>query len=184
VVHIRPFEKQDREAVLTCIVSLQEYERSLDPCTLPGEATAAPYLQDLLENCHKKRGMVYVAESDGQIIGFVSMLVEHSNDKLISLRDYLYICDIFVVESHRGEGIGTALLIEAEQYARQMGCSVIQMNSLANNATALAIYRKFGFKDREILLSKELFQNRQTGSAQGLNGEDFDRPLEDFNECL
>jgi GNAT superfamily N-acetyltransferase len=168
LIDIRPFEVRDQEAILACIVGLQEYERRLDPYTLPGETIAVPYFHELLENCREKRGLIYVADSNGQIVGFISMMVEQSHDTLTSIREYLYISDIYVVESHRGQGIGTMLLNKAEDYARQVGCSVIQMYSLAKNDAALGVYHKFGFQDREILLSKELRPIPHSANDEGL----------------
>jgi putative acetyltransferase len=50
-----------------------------------------------------------------------------------------------VVRSHRGRGIGSALLAEAFTWARAFGIERIELTVYPHNDAAIALYRRFGF---------------------------------------
>ncbi|MCH9689189.1 MAG: GNAT family N-acetyltransferase [Gammaproteobacteria bacterium] len=50
-----------------------------------------------------------------------------------------------VVASHRGHGVGTALIKAALEKAKKKGLTRIELAVRENNEPALALYRKFGF---------------------------------------
>jgi homoserine dehydrogenase len=52
---------------------------------------------------------------------------------------------MFVIASHRGRGIGTALMAEAIRWAREYGLERIELSVYPQNEGALALYRRFGF---------------------------------------
>jgi RimJ/RimL family protein N-acetyltransferase len=52
---------------------------------------------------------------------------------------------MFVVASHRGRGIGTALMDDAVRWARDFGVERLELTVYPHNAAAIALYRKFGF---------------------------------------
>jgi len=54
--------------------------------------------------------------------------------------------DVFVVESARGRGIGTEISAQLLATARRMGATVGWLSVLADNAPAVAAYRKLGFE--------------------------------------
>jgi putative acetyltransferase len=52
---------------------------------------------------------------------------------------------MFVVASHRGRGVGTALMEQALTWARRFGVERIELTVYPGNQAAIALYRKFGF---------------------------------------
>jgi RimJ/RimL family protein N-acetyltransferase len=52
---------------------------------------------------------------------------------------------MFVVASHRGRGIGTALMEEAVAWARRFGVERVELTVYPHNEAAIALYRKLGF---------------------------------------
>jgi len=61
-------------------------------------------------------------------------------------RPLLNIHDIAVLPGFRGQGIGRALLAEAESIARARSCCKMTLEVLQGNANARAAYLSFGFK--------------------------------------
>jgi ribosomal protein S18 acetylase RimI-like enzyme len=153
---IRPYRTEDRERVERRFAQLSDYEHTLDKFTNPGESVAAPHMDWLLAECAQNQGAIFVAETEGVIVGFVSTYVEHEQDISVNLSEYLHICDLIVTAEHRGRGIGSALLAQAEAYAREIGQKVIKLNVLANNEDALSVYRRFGLKAHMLTMLKEL----------------------------
>ena len=54
--------------------------------------------------------------------------------------------DLSVRSTHRGRGIGTALLAAAERHARSLGCCRLTLEVQRDNTRAQAVYQAFGFE--------------------------------------
>jgi putative acetyltransferase len=52
---------------------------------------------------------------------------------------------MFVVATHRGRGVGTALMAEAMRWAREHAVERIELTVYPHNVAAIALYRRFGF---------------------------------------
>ncbi len=65
-------------------------------------------------------------------------------------RPLLNIHDIAVTASHRGRGIGRALLAQAERHALKTGCCKLTLEVLEGNRTAIGLYRDVGFAAYEL----------------------------------
>lgn len=84
------------------------------------------------------RGAFYVAVSDGETAGYVSLL-EHSGRR--NLRIYA----IAVHPGHRGKKIAQALIDKAVRYAGQRGLKTLSLEVRMDNSAALGLYEKNGF---------------------------------------
>lgn len=96
---------------------------------------------------------IYVAESDGVIVGFVH---------LCSLEDYYrrrkhgHIGDIVVAADREGQGIATALMARAEEWCRAQGYDWLSLSVFEQNARAERLYHRLGFGRDVIRLLKPL----------------------------
>lgn len=61
---------------------------------------------------------------------------------------YWYINFVAMVPEGRGQGLGTALLEEAEARARDGGCPGLALVVAASNASAIRAYTRVGFRER------------------------------------
>ncbi|HEU5370070.1 MAG TPA: GNAT family N-acetyltransferase [Ktedonobacterales bacterium] len=154
---IRPYQPTDQEQAEQCIIELQDYERALEPDRVDGNAIAQRYLHYLLATCQSKTGRLFVAEVDGQVVGLVCLWLEREPESfLTTLADYAYISDLVVLSAYRRQGIGSALLQQAEVFALEQGATALRIGVLAQNHAAHAAYRKAGFREYEISLLKPL----------------------------
>jgi ribosomal protein S18 acetylase RimI-like enzyme len=69
-------------------------------------------------------------------------------------RAYLY--ELFIDEEFRGQGLGTRALELLESEARAEGLPGIDLNVWGGNEHARALYRKAGFREHAVFMSKEL----------------------------
>lgn len=156
-MRIRAYRQSDRAALEQCLIALQEFERSIEPRRAEGEAIAARYVDEMLASCEHECGRVLVAEVDGAVVGYVTVNAKVRADDLEEIDyEYAYIKDIFVLEAHRGRGLGRALLTEAETFAHTQGAEWLRIGVLAWNASALGLYKQMGFDPHEVLLEKSL----------------------------
>ncbi len=154
---IRPYEPRDQEQVIQCIVSLQNFERTLEADRVDPTDITPRYLRDLLARAQTRPGGLLVAEEAGQVVGYVALCLEpEPADYWTSLAGYAYISDLVVLPEYRGRGLGRALLAEAENLARRLGANALKINVLARNTTAWNLYHSAGFRDYEISLLKPL----------------------------
>ncbi|MET4386574.1 GNAT superfamily N-acetyltransferase [Bradyrhizobium sp. F1.4.3] len=82
-----------------------------------------------------------IAEWDGEPVGFAVWFVNFST---FSGRHGLYLEDLFVRPSHRGRGLGKALLVYLAQECVENGWSRLQWAVLDWNAPSIAFYKSLG----------------------------------------
>jgi RimJ/RimL family protein N-acetyltransferase len=83
---------------------------------------------------------VFVADDDGAIVGRLSI----ARDQHPGSR---HVADLglMVAASHRRQGIGTALLEAAVDWARRSGVRKLELHVFPWNTGAIALYDRFGF---------------------------------------
>ena len=83
---------------------------------------------------------ILVAEADGRIVGhaFVQRGTLKKNNHTAGI-------GMLVTASHRGIGIGTAMLEYIESWARTNGLTKLFLSVFSSNRPALALYKKSGF---------------------------------------
>lgn len=90
------------------------------------------------------------------------VLLAYLNDKAVAVctciegfstfacQPLLNIHDIAVLPQYRGQGIASLLLARAEKIARQRHCCKLTLEVLSGNQAAMAVYKKFGFRDYQL----------------------------------
>src|SRR5579885_177693 len=145
---IRAYQPADQERVERCIRELPDFERSLEDDRVEGAGITRRYLLELLDTCQKQSGQLFVAEIDGRIAGFVCVWLEREPESyLTSLALYAYISDLVVLPAYRRQGLGSALLAQAETFAAQQGVRALRITVLARNEGAKEVYHRAGFRD-------------------------------------
>ena len=81
-----------------------------------------------------------LALEDGRVVGSLSIRRDDH-----PATDHVATFGMFVVSSHRGRGIGTALLNEAMRWGRSYGIERVELTVYPHNDAAIALYRRFGF---------------------------------------
>ena len=75
-----------------------------------------------------------------------------SNDKLLGyisftlIIDEISICNVAVSESHRGKGVGSALVGYLLDFARKNQVKSLFLEVRESNINAISLYKKFGFE--------------------------------------
>lgn len=91
---------------------------------------------------------ILIAEINMHLAGFLliqetitpsySCLVQHK---------YAFITDVIVGKSYQNQGIGSALLLEAKNWAQDRNLDYLELSVLTENTGAVSLYEKHGFKD-------------------------------------
>lgn len=155
-MEIRDYDpSRDQEALHACFVELQDFERALDPHMPRGEDVADAYLDLMWQRCREFDGAVLVADVGSRVVGFVTIWTRYrSSEPDDDPSEHGFVSDLVVRGSHRGQGVGRALLREALGRAREAGAPVVRLSVKADNAGARALYRDEGFAEAEVYLEK------------------------------
>ena len=83
-----------------------------------------------------------VAVADGRVVGHLTI----SREDRPVIR-HVATLGMAVAADWRGRGVGSALLAEALRWAEEFGVEKVELSVFPHNEPAIALYRKFGFKE-------------------------------------
>lgn len=95
----------------------------------------------------------FVAEENGQLIGFVHFIYHYST---WTKGPYVYLQDLFTAEAARGKGVATALVDAVYDAAEKAGASRVYWLTHETNATAIKLYEKIADRSGFIQFRKIL----------------------------
>ncbi len=98
--------------------------------------------------------IAFVAERDGERAGFI-LVVESMPDEVTG-DDQAFIAYTAVEPRMRGMGVGSALLVAAEDEARKRGLPYMALMVTEENVAARALYARAGYRTERRLLCKAL----------------------------
>ena len=98
-----------------------------------------------LENLNENREMVFVAELNARVVGFIH--VEKYN--VLYLDSMVNILGLAVLSNYQKQGLGRKLIDTAIQWAKEMGIYTLRLNSGINRKEAHQFYRRIGFGEEK-----------------------------------
>jgi len=90
----------------------------------------------------KSKAIKFTLEEDGEVIARASLFLI-TND--LDDRPYGLLEDVFVVEDHRGKGLGRKIVGIIIEEAREMGCSKVRGTSRMSRVGVHKLYEDIGF---------------------------------------
>ena len=144
---IRPATAGDYDALCTIIDQVDALHRDHLPHIFqkpPGPVRDREYILDLLAD--DSVGL-FVAEVDGQVAGFVHVLVRDTPPwPVLVPRRRAFVDSLAVGQEFRRRGIGRALMDRAHTWSIARGAIDIELNVFEFNRPALAFYRALGYE--------------------------------------
>lgn len=137
MVSIRKATPDDAETLQDLILELAAYERLMDEAEPSVELLREHLSEEALTGCE-----ALIAETDtGTAVGFA--LFFHNYSTFLTNAG-LYVEDLFVKSTYRGEGIGFALLKRCAEIAEARGCRRMEWAVLDWNTDAIDFYEEVG----------------------------------------
>jgi aminoglycoside 6'-N-acetyltransferase I len=101
---------------------------------------------------------IFVAEEARALVGFVEVGLRSHADGCDPTRPVGFVEGWYVAESHRGRGVGRALLQAAEDWSREHGCRELASDTWIDNEGSQAAHVALGFEvvDRCVHFKKRL----------------------------
>ena len=108
-----------------------------------------------IENILAKGGMIFVAEHEQQLIGYLGATAyafyrtRHSVTIVIG-----------IIQAFTGQGIGTSLFVVMEEWARKKHLHRLELTVMTDNVVGIALYKKRGFEIEGTRKDAYLVNNR------------------------
>lgn len=148
---IRPAKAHDIDAIAELWESLVTYHHNLDSELPTASADGAyRYARRLLNHIDDPTARVYVAEIDGQVVGYVLGVIVDLVPEMFTYDPSGFLADIFVAESHRRSGLGRDLVNALSAWFAEKNLAYFEWHAAAQNPTALAFWRALG--GREVMI--------------------------------
>jgi ribosomal protein S18 acetylase RimI-like enzyme len=146
------------EQLMDYIVSIDNLKRTR---RMPefGESYTRRTLQKVAEN----NGIIYVAELGGEPVGLVvgTMPEQTKEDQLEHVPSrFGEVLELVVKAEYRDRGVGTMLMKKLEEYFRKNNCNIAGVGVLVPNKNAHRLYRKLGYENRSIYMTKNLQERK------------------------
>lgn len=100
----------------------------------------------LEERFQKGDSTIFVASNNGYVVGFTQLYPSFSS---VSMKRVWILNDLFVDESHRGNGVAKSLMSAAEDFARETGAIRIILATQISNVAAQSLYELRGYAKDE-----------------------------------
>lgn len=153
---VRAAEREDVPALVRLRLANAERHVQLDPAIyrVPDVEAVRRHFEEVL--AAEPKVLILVAETVGEVVGMVEvvLLADPPDHQILAPRRAAEIHTV-VLDGHRGEGVGAALLMAAEKAAAERGVLIIYAGIFAPNKGAVRFYSSAGFGPRGTLLSKE-----------------------------
>jgi ribosomal protein S18 acetylase RimI-like enzyme len=148
---IRPFQPGDRTQVLALAPRLTEGAAPWrDPAAV--RRAAQNWVQTSIDTAAQPGRTIYVAVASGQIVGIVSMREQtHFTGQTDA-----YVGELAVAPGMERRGVATALMNAAEAWAAKRGLAFVTLHTAAANQPARSLYRRLGYHEEELLLTKAI----------------------------
>lgn len=111
----------------------------------------------VVENCRNLlndvNSYLLVAEMDRTVIGFINFTIRKT---LLHSAPSGLIDELVVTRNYRGKGVGKQLIYAAIELCKQLGCCEVEASTEFTNTNAREFYKNCGFKERGVILEKDL----------------------------
>ncbi|TWD80891.1 L-amino acid N-acyltransferase YncA [Kribbella amoyensis] len=137
---IRRARPDDVPALVTLVYGLAEYERAPHECHLTADQLEqALFGETPAVFCH-------VAEPEGEVVGCALWFLNFSTWRGVH---GIYLEDLFVDPTHRGTGLGKALLVALAQECVTNGYQRLEWSVLNWNQPAIDFYESLGARPQD-----------------------------------
>ena len=144
-VVVRRARSEDAAAVARFALALFAQHRGYDAARFADLGSPEGAARYYMSRANADDAAVFVAESDGAVIGFAYLEYEQI-DYASLLENAVWLHDLYVEEGSRGSAVGKLLVQAAVDFAKETGAGTIVLTVAAKNTLAQDFFRKSGFR--------------------------------------
>ncbi len=148
-VAVRRARQEDAESIAKFALSLFAQHREYDRERFAELGSVEGAARYYISRADTDESAVFVAESDGEVIGFAYVEYERI-DYANLLENAVWVHDIYVDPPARNTGAGKVLMQAAIDFARQSGAGKVVLSVAAKNHAAQEFFGHLGFRETMI----------------------------------
>ncbi len=153
---LRPMGEDEYQSWYVAAVEAYAQGHAATGYLTPEEARgmAAKEFQDLLPDGPRSKGhhLYTIADAEsGENVGMI-WFAERGAPQV----PHAFIYDFIVWERHRGKGYGKAAMLAIEPEVQALGLRRIALHVFGENATAIGLYERSGYRTTNLLMAKDL----------------------------
>ncbi len=154
------YDKQYDENIKDLLVDLQCHIKNIDIegyTTLTSEYREL-YFQKVLKEVNDFEGKIFLYQEENQILGFIASVINNLEEETYEFKTPKRgrITELVVSNKARNNGVGTQLITAMEKYLKSVGCKDILLAVFAYNENAIKFYKKNGYHNRMITMTKHM----------------------------
>lgn len=155
-MNIRLAQTQDIPGMIRLLYQVGGVHHDIRPDIF--RPNALKYTEAALEALLKDESKpIFVADDNGFVAGYCFCQIrDYTGSTVLTDRKELYVDDLCVDETRRGQQIGSVLYDHAVAYAKEIGCAFLTLNVWCGNDSAMRFYEKMGLKQRSITMENKL----------------------------
>jgi len=156
-VTVRKAAKADINSIMDLLHQVLEVHHAGRPDIFKSGVTK--YTEDELTEiiASPKTPVLVAVDENENVCGHAFCVLKKSGENAVLVDNKtMYIDDICVHESHRGQGIGKLLCTAAQRLAEEKGCHNVTLNVWCANEGAVEFYKAMGFNPQRITMEKLL----------------------------
>lgn len=154
---IRPATPADDDALVRLQQESAIHHASIDPDRWRERTIEETRASRRLWHTERPRDEALVAVADGAVVGMLELWLKRPRDPA-SARTPRVAADlgVSVTPAWRGKGVGTALLLAAEDWARAHGAERMVLDLASQNEGALRLYERLGYEVHALEMDKPI----------------------------
>ncbi len=142
MIHIRAFTPADSGFIISLVPRFSEFDLPEWRSASEIDAANLNLLRKAMEQPEPDSTFFIAEDESGKPAGFIHLQTQTDH---FTGRNHGYISDLAVDKSFEGQGVGSALMEKAEEWAAQKGYRLLTLYVFANNKRARSLYEKSGF---------------------------------------
>lgn len=148
---VRDYEPKDLQDLERFVIGLQDYESQLEVDRLRGDQVFEKYTQELLTI-----NKIFILEVDSNAVGFCAVRVDHDDELISNVNEFIYLSDIYIDPKYRGNNMSKYLFNKVEEYAKSQKQKYLKLNVLYKNDIMKKVVEKHDFRKYELTYMKQL----------------------------
>ena len=156
-VSVRVARRGDYEALCDLFEQMDFLHEQALPGVFKAPEGPARSLEHVSRLMRNKRGALFVAESDGRVIGTVNVALQGAPDiPIFRPRRFAVVGELVVDQASRRRGVARILLKKADEWAKAQGVEQIELNVWEFNEAAIRCHQSLGYSTLSRRMYKEL----------------------------
>ena len=144
-IKYREATKQDIPKIIELWKEFIDFHKDRDPFFSRSKEGPDNFGEYVLENMSKEDAIVYVAESNGEVVAYILSIIKNY-PPAFEIKKFGLITDLAVASGSRRSGIGVHLFEMAKDWFVKKGMNRIEIGVAVTNEISTSFWEKIGFK--------------------------------------